>query len=141
MLEFAKGCDYALQMVDEILNTLTRGEHSKTVNLIEERKKLQEEEERQKKLQEELSTEWNYVTSLSFTPGDGSSNSQPTESPADDIDFDAVRSLSELGIDTSFVDEFEQESKKRYVDTCCAKCNHIFVNVIQTIVNTLVNLT
>ena len=113
MLEFAKGCDYALQMVDEILNTLTRGEHSKTVNLIEERKKLQEEEEKQKKIQEELSTEWNYITSLNLAPGDENSSSQSAETPADDIDFDAVRSLSELGIDTSFVDEFEQESKKR----------------------------
>ncbi|CAG7717210.1 unnamed protein product [Allacma fusca] len=110
MIEFAKGCDYALQMVDEILNTLTRGEHSKTVNVIEERKKIQIEEAHARKVQEELDTEWNYVSTMSFT--DDSYKQEAPECDNEQIDFDAVKSLNDLGIDTSFVDDFEQESRK-----------------------------
>lgn len=101
MIEFAKGCDYAMYMVDELLDTVTKGEHKRTVNVVEERKRLHEEEERIKKEQEEftrqLEMEWENATKTSQNPV-----------PVDD-NLESLRSLSELGIDTSFVEDFKNQ--------------------------------
>lgn len=98
MIEFAKGCDYAIYMVDNLLDTVTKGEHKKTVNVIEERKRMEEEEAIIKKEQEEfaaqLEMEWDSATNSVIQP-ENSAN----------VNIDSLRSLSEFGIDTSFVDE------------------------------------
>ncbi|ODM88433.1 Bromodomain-containing protein 7 [Orchesella cincta] len=98
MIEFAKGCDYAMYMVDELLDTVTKGEHKRTVNVVEERKRVEEEEARirreQEEFQEQLDMEWENAT-------------KAEASSASNDNFDSLRSLSELGIDTSFVEEFK----------------------------------
>lgn len=43
--DFAKDNDYTVQMVDSLLDLLTGGEHSKTKKILEEKKRLREEEE------------------------------------------------------------------------------------------------
>ncbi|CAL8070209.1 unnamed protein product [Orchesella dallaii] len=97
MIEFAKGCDYAMYMVDELLDTVTKGEHKRTVNVVEERKRVEDEEARMRKEQEEFQTqldmEWENATKVAV--------------PTPNVNFDSLRSLSELGIDTSFVEEFK----------------------------------
>lgn len=45
ILDFAKDCDYTLRLVDNLLDLLTGGEHSKTKKVLEEKKKLKDEEE------------------------------------------------------------------------------------------------
>lgn len=45
ILDFAKDCDYTLRLVDNLLDLLTGGEHSKTKTILEEKKKLRDEEE------------------------------------------------------------------------------------------------
>ncbi len=98
MIEFAKGCDYTMHMVDEILDTITKGEHRKTVNFIDERKRVEAEETRLRMQQEELTSqlemEWqDAVTSV------------PT------INMDSLKSLGDIGIDTQFLDEFNQGNR------------------------------
>lgn len=94
MIEFAKGCDYAMYMVDELLDTITKGEHKKTVNVIEERKRVEEADARFKQEQDifvrQLESQWENAT-------------KSTE-PEFSGNLDSLRGLSDLGIDTSFVD-------------------------------------
>lgn len=35
LLSFAKDCDYVMDMVDNLLDVMTSGEHSKTVKVLE----------------------------------------------------------------------------------------------------------
>jgi hypothetical protein len=95
-------------MVDEILNTLTKGEHSRTVNLIEERKKLDEEEAIRRRQQEEydsrIRNEWSLVETLGFTNVQVTDERGAESHHSGPIDFESVKSLRELGIDTSFID-------------------------------------
>lgn len=44
IMSFAKDCDYVMTMVDNLLDILTGGEHSKTMKLLGERRKCIEEE-------------------------------------------------------------------------------------------------
>lgn len=102
MIEFAKGCDYAMYMVDELLDTVTNGVHKRTVNVIEERKRMEEEEARLKREQDEftaqLEMEWENAT-----------NAATSQIPSEDVCFDSLRSLSDLGIDTSFVEDLKDQ--------------------------------
>ena len=120
VIEFAKGCDYAMRMVDEILDTLTKGEHSKTVDLIEERKKLDEEEAMRRRAQEEYEArvreEWTFVESLGLTNVPVTDAEVETSAEGSEpIDFEAVKSLRDLGIDTSFIDDIKTNLSSGYV--------------------------
>ena len=44
-MDFSRNCDTATYLVDQLLNLLTHEQHSRTQAVIEERRKLQEEEE------------------------------------------------------------------------------------------------
>jgi hypothetical protein len=104
MIEFAKGCDYTICMVDEILDTITKGEHRKTVNFIEERKKIEAEEAQllsnpqQEDLGTQLEMEWQDLTQV----------------PQEDVNIEALTSLSDIGIDTKFLDDFKHDNN-RYI--------------------------
>lgn len=82
ILDFAKDCDYALTMVDNLLDLMTGGDHRRTKRYIEDRRRLREEEERIRQLME------------------------PAAPPpvCESVDFESLKTLSELGIDTSFLD-------------------------------------
>ncbi|KAK4877795.1 hypothetical protein RN001_010301 [Aquatica leii] len=87
ILDFAKDCDYTLQMVDSLLDLLTGGDHSKTKKVLEEKKMLREEEEAIK-------------TVLEVKPAD------PSQVP---IDVDDLRNLGQHGINMDFLDEMEDD--------------------------------
>lgn len=78
-------------MVDNLLDVLTGGDHRRTKRFIEERRRLREEEERIRQLME------------------------PPVQPSTpvNIDFQSLKSLSDLGIETDFIDEIEKETKRR----------------------------
>lgn len=73
-------------MVDNLLDVLTGGDHRKTKKVLEERKKFREEEERVKQLME--------------------SKPVPPNSGDVKIDVSQLKTLSDLGIETSFLDYF-----------------------------------
>ncbi|XP_068900678.1 bromodomain-containing protein 7 [Tenebrio molitor] len=87
VLDFVKDSDYATHLVDSLLDLLTGGDHSKTRRILEENKKLREEEEAVK-------------TMLEVKPID-----------AVKVDVDELRSLQDVGIDINFLDNMEEEIK------------------------------
>ncbi|KAF5291750.1 hypothetical protein FQA39_LY14238 [Lamprigera yunnana] len=87
ILDFAKDCDYTLQMVDSLLDLLTGGDHTKTKKILEEKKMLREEEEAIK-------------TVLEVKPMD--TNMVP-------IDIEELRSLGQYGINMDFLDQMEDD--------------------------------
>lgn len=85
ILDFAKDCDYTVWMVDSLLDLLTGGEHSKTKRVLDERKKLREEEEAVK-------------TIMEARPHDGVR-----------VDVEDLRTLAESGIDVHFLETMEED--------------------------------
>ncbi|XP_059489353.1 bromodomain-containing protein 7 [Neocloeon triangulifer] len=86
ILDFARDSDYALHMVDELLDILTGGEHSKTVAQLPARQK----------------------------PPPAPTPPEPTKVEADltkpakvEVDVNALKGLSDLGIDMNFLDSLE----------------------------------
>ncbi|XP_011305817.1 bromodomain-containing protein 7 isoform X1 [Fopius arisanus] len=94
ILDFAKDCDYTLTMVDDLLDILTSGDHRKTKKLLEEKRRLKEEEEKIKHLLEKPIQEV-----------------RNTQVEKVKVDVDQLKTLSELGIDVNFLDEYEEELK------------------------------
>ena len=88
ILDFAKDCDYTLNMVDELLDILTNGEHRKTKKFLDEKRRLKEEEEKIKHLLEKSVQDVN----------------RNVQSDKVKVDVEQLKSLSELGIDTNFLD-------------------------------------
>ncbi|XP_033216841.1 bromodomain-containing protein 7 isoform X2 [Belonocnema kinseyi] len=95
ILDFAKDCDYTLNMVDELLDILTSGEHRKTKKFLDEKRRLKEEEEKIKHLLEKPIQEVNRNPQVEKVK----------------VDVDQLKSLSELGIDINFLDNMEEELK------------------------------
>ncbi|XP_044261561.1 bromodomain-containing protein 7 isoform X1 [Tribolium madens] len=87
VLDFVKDSDYATHLVDSLLDLLTGGDHSKTRRVLDENKKLREEEEAVK-------------TMLEMKPID-----------AIKVDVEELRSLQDVGIDINFLDNMEEEIK------------------------------
>ena len=86
IIDFTKDSDCAIRMADNLLDSLTNGEHSKTKEIIEERRKLREEEETIRRLLDDKSTETNdNVNGYS---------AQQTNGIGCDIDIIALKSLS-----------------------------------------------
>lgn len=85
ILDFAKDCDYTLRLVDNLLDLLTGGEHTKTKKNLDEKKKLKDEEDTIKVLLE--------------------------EKESNKVDIDHLKTLSDIGIDVSFLQTFETQMK------------------------------
>jgi len=98
ILDFSKDCDYTLTMVDNLLDLLTGGEHRKTKRILEERRKLREEEERIRQLLEGKTVP---VQGMS----DDKMHSLPAFTSDIKVDFGALKSLSDVGIDMKFLDD------------------------------------
>lgn len=99
IVDFSQDCDMAMHLVDQLLNLLTHQQHTRTKTTISHRRRLEEEEER--------------IAALLCPPGElgGQAGSQDQKTNPN-IDFGALRSLSDLGIDTSFLNHFEEHEKR-----------------------------
>ncbi|XP_069180388.1 bromodomain-containing protein 7-like isoform X2 [Procambarus clarkii] len=96
--DFSQDCDMAMHLVDQLLNLLTHQQHSRTKSIIEERRRMQEEEER--------------INSI-LCPGDSGMYPASTDQKGHTtIDFSSLRSLTELGIDTNFINHFEDLDRR-----------------------------
>ncbi|XP_064111605.1 bromodomain-containing protein 7-like isoform X1 [Macrobrachium nipponense] len=96
--DFSQDCDMAMHLVDQLLNLLTHQQHSRTKSVIEERRKMQEEEER--------------INSLLYPPIDTSATANVNEQKKSQINFCTLKSLSDIGIDTGFLNYFEDRQKR-----------------------------
>lgn len=90
ILDFAKGCDYTITMVDDLLDILTNGDHRTTKKILDEKRRLKEEEEKIKHLLEKPIQDVNR-------------NVQQLDKVK--VDVDQLKSLSELGIDVNFLEK------------------------------------
>lgn len=97
ILDFSKDCDYTLTMVDNLLDLLTGGEHRKTMRILEERRKLREEEEQIRQLLEGKAISVQLMS-------DEKIHSLSSLPPDIKVDFGALKALSDVGIDTKFLD-------------------------------------
>ena len=87
LLNFSRNCDYAMYVVDHLLDILTGNEHRKTSKYIEEMKKLRKEDEA-------LDTAFKEVED---------------DEESKKVDFSALKSLQEDGIDMSFLDTLQEQ--------------------------------
>lgn len=86
---FTKDSVYGNTLANRLLNLLTNGEHSKTMEILEESENV-------KQCQRDVNE---------MVP-DYQKESKRLENVT--VDFEQLKSLSELGVDTSFLNEFEQ---------------------------------
>lgn len=106
--DFAKDNDYTVQIVDSLLDLLTGGDHSRTKKILEEKKRLREEEEAIK-------------TVLEVKPAPDNVKIDVEELRSLQCKKESLSSWSSLyknetvctalGIDTSFLDEMEDQLK------------------------------
>uniref|UniRef100_A0A0K8SQJ5 Bromo domain-containing protein n=1 Tax=Lygus hesperus TaxID=30085 RepID=A0A0K8SQJ5_LYGHE len=99
VLNFAKDCDYTLNMVDNLLDLLTGGEHRKAIAVIDEQRKYREEEERVRDLMESKE-----VPSVNETNGQTDRKSDCNNVK---IEIEQLKTLSDLGIDISFLNDID----------------------------------
>ncbi|KAL5021875.1 hypothetical protein ScPMuIL_001030 [Solemya velum] len=97
--------DYVNRMVDRMLDILTKGEHSKTQCIIDERRREEEQKLLAEEVKENLDAEIRPVHEFK-TEGNIS------KSCRGDFDLGALRSLGDLGVDVSFLDQYEKDPPK-----------------------------
>lgn len=105
ILDFVRDCDYALHIADDLLNLMTHGEHSAVARILEEKRRLHQQQVLQQLEQEQLQQQQQQQLLQSQHAND------------DSINLNALRSLGDLGIDISFLDTFGilfQRSVKMY---------------------------
>ncbi|XP_050524286.1 bromodomain-containing protein 7 [Daktulosphaira vitifoliae] len=109
ILNFTKDSDYAMTMADNLLDLMTGGEHRKTKRILEERKKLNINNEDSNKPNNihQSPTSCQSSTNSQVNPGLPNLNNQTKSEP---IQIDQLKSLSELGIDTKFIDYYQEQS-------------------------------
>ena len=86
VLNFSRNCDYAMYVVDHLLDILTGNEHRKTSKYIEEMKSLRREDELMDKAFKDI---------------------PEVNSDEDKIDFTSLKSLQDDGIDMSFLENLQ----------------------------------
>ncbi|XP_067144180.1 bromodomain-containing protein 7 isoform X1 [Centruroides vittatus] len=107
IMSFAKDCDFVMNMVDNLLDILTGGEHSKTMKLLEEKRKGAEEE---KKKLDDLSA---LVTETLSTEKKGIGTvTEPTNDSDIRVDFDSLNALSSVDLDMSLLDNVGESAPK-----------------------------
>ncbi|KAK9753996.1 protein of unknown function (DUF3512) [Popillia japonica] len=90
ILDFAKDNDYTVWLVDSLLDLLTGNEHGRTKKILDEHKKLREEEEAVKVVLE---------------------SSNKPQAPTVRVKLDDLRSLANDGIDVDFLETMEDDIK------------------------------
>jgi len=96
IINFSKNNDYMTVMVDNLLDTLTNGEHSKAMKKIEE---LRKSKDLSDNLQLESSNTQKKVPEIN----------EKSNNDSVSIDYDSLRSLADLGIDVSFLDTLDDK--------------------------------
>ncbi|XP_072021522.1 LOW QUALITY PROTEIN: bromodomain-containing protein 7-like [Amphiura filiformis] len=126
--DYVKDCgDYAVDLVDNLLDMLTNGEHTKANKVIDEKRKEEQKkkegEEKEKKNAEKgkrkrmprRTKRRIMLTNNQKCKGDKSKSD--SNKPEPEFDFDSLKSLSDLGIDMSFLPTIEKEIKKEKTET------------------------
>lgn len=109
ILNFSRNCDYAMFIVDHLLDILTENEHRKTSKYIEEKKNLRREDEMTEKVFEGAQSLGQQPPDKPTpTENDPVTETEPTIKK-EAIDFESLKSLSEDGIDMSFLDNLKTE--------------------------------
>lgn len=107
ILNFTKDSDYAMTMADNLLDLMTGGDHRKTKRALDERKKLAVLEDNKKPINQSLQTSCQpLVTSQANAGNLSASNANCQSNKPAAIQIDQLKSLSELGIDTKFIDYY-----------------------------------
>ncbi|CAL1261085.1 unnamed protein product [Larinioides sclopetarius] len=94
LLSFVKDNDYMIQMVDDMLDNLTNGEHSRTTKILEERRALREEEAQARKALKPLNE--NEINKTSPPP------LQPEQ----------MHSFDDMDMELSSIESSDSENKK-----------------------------
>ena len=92
---FFRNCDYAMYVVDHLLDILTGNEHRKTSKYIEEMKNLRKEDEL-------LDNAFKDIPITSEDKDDAENKAKK------DIDFTSLKSLEKDGIDMSFLESLQK---------------------------------
>lgn len=112
-------------MVDNLLDIMTGGDHRKTKKLLEEKKKIREEEELEEKrlknfIESKKTPNINGITqtasgvkSATVSPVSVSKSFGFEEQPK--VELNQLKSLSDLGIDTSFIEYFGTSWSADYI--------------------------
>jgi len=97
ILNFSRNCDYAMFIVDHLLDILTGNEHRKTSHYIAEQKMLRKEDEL-------LESTYNDLEEVE------ENDKQIDQISSNEVDFESLKSLNaDLGIDMSFLDTMKKE--------------------------------
>lgn len=94
ILDFVRDCDYALHIADDLLNLMTHGEHSAVARILEEKRRIHQQQVLAQLEQEQLAQQQQQYLQ---------SQQQASEDP---FNWNSLRSLGDLGIDVSFLDSF-----------------------------------
>ncbi|GIY02128.1 hypothetical protein CDAR_229952 [Caerostris darwini] len=95
VMNFCKNSDYMTQISDNLLDSLTNGEHSKTVKIVEERRALREEEAaRSRKVLKPLNE--NEIIKTSLSP----------------LTADQIQDLEDIDMELSSLENTDDENKK-----------------------------
>jgi Domain of unknown function (DUF3512). len=110
-------------MVDNLLDLLTGGEHRKTKRILEERRKFREEEERIRQLLEGKAVSLQGMS-------DDKLHSLSAFTSDIKVDFGALKSLSDVGIDMKFLDDVGE-----YLCVCMCEMSCTQVKQLALILN------
>ncbi|XP_022109958.1 bromodomain-containing protein 7-like isoform X2 [Acanthaster planci] len=101
--EYVEDCDdYVLKLVDNLLNTLTKGQHTKTMAVLQKRGDKESENANRSDGQSTSGS------GTSETAGSQDVVKKENKGVSSPIPFDSLRTLSDLGIDVSFLPAFEK---------------------------------
>nr|CAG4646971.1 EOG090X04G3 [Megafenestra aurita]SVE92326.1 EOG090X04G3 [Megafenestra aurita] len=96
ILDFVRDCDYALHIADDLLNLMTHGEHSAVARILEDKRRIYQQQVLQQMEQEQIQQQQLL---------------QSQQTSEEEFNLNALRSLGDLGIDVSFLDSFEAQIK------------------------------
>ena len=101
ILNFSRNCDYAMFIVDHLLDILTGNEHRKTSHYIAEQKMLRREDDL---------LESTYTDLEELERPQAQTAQHPANTNEEKIDFESLKSLNtDLGIDMSYLDGIKKE--------------------------------
>lgn len=104
ILNFTRDADFMTTMVDNLLDVLTNGEHTKAMKIIEGKRKKNDEAMKNDNLAK--SALKNLTTKQPSLNNGVSATKHNLDSAS--IDYDSLRSLADLGIDVSFLDDIDK---------------------------------
>lgn len=93
-------------MADNLLDLMTGGDHRKTKRALDERKKQVVLEDNKKPISQSLQTSCQPLVTSQANAGNLNTSSANCQSKPAAIQIDQLKSLSELGIDTKFIDYY-----------------------------------